>query len=79
MSQQSPQHPGSLVLLAVEAMASNIGLLYQIPLALSATYPMSFHRQYQMISRSQEAKTAMVSITSSRTLQPLAGEGREVR
>ena len=80
MSQQSPQRPEPLVLLAVKAMASNIGLLFRIPLASSAIYPMSFHRHHQMISRSQEAKTAVVSILNNRTLQqPLAEEGREVR
>ena len=83
ISQQSPQRPEPLVLLAAEAMASNIGLLYQIPLASSATYPMSFHRHQQMISRSLEAKTAKVSMTSNRTTlttqgQNLAAEGREV-
>ena len=86
ISQQSPQRPEPLVLLAAEAMASNIGLFYQIPLASSATYPMSFHRHQQVISRSQEAKTVVVSMTSSRmtqtlttlTTQTLAAEGREV-
>ena len=77
ISQQSPQRPEPIVLLAVKAMASNIGLLFQ---ASSATCLMSFHRHHQMISRSQEAKTAVVSILSNRTLpQPLAKEGREVR